>query len=83
MSKIKRLLPDNFEVATSEIGNYMSELAQEQYEIEQASRQWELSKYSEQELYDEINRRIFSEYNESLNKLKDTLDKMLDNESPF
>jgi len=45
------------------------------YEREQAERQWELSKYSDQELREEIDRRLFEPFNKSLLELRATVDK--------
>lgn len=61
------------DLALNENGYYPGE---ENYLREKAQRDWELSKYSTSELYDEINRRNFKPFNDSLKELKRTIDKL-------
>lgn len=75
MMKIKNTLPDDY--TNNGIGDYMSELAQEKYELEKEQRLWELSKYTDSELQNELNERMFREFKESLNKLKNQIDNMI------
>lgn len=74
MSKIKVLLADDY--TTDGTGDYMSGLAQDAYEEEQARRQWELSKYTDKELADEQARRILAPLIKANDKLKATLEKL-------
>lgn len=79
MSKIKTLLPEDYE--TDSRGDAMSMIAQERYELEQANRQWELSKYSDRELHDELARRLLAPLTDATNKLKATLEQL--DSAPF
>lgn len=54
MGKIKVLLADDFELET---GNDISP-AQEQHDREVAEREWELSKFEDSELIEELERRL-------------------------
>lgn len=81
MSKIKTLLPEDYE--TDSRGDVMSMIAQERYELEQANRQWELSKFTDKEINDEYIRRLLLPLTEANERLQAFIDKLDEHKAPF
>lgn len=80
MGKVKSLLPDGFSPPTAEPLYYPGEVEEE---LRQAFRQHELSHYTTQELYDEINRRTLEPFTEIAERVKAICAKYGVEEAPF
>jgi len=88
MSKIKQLLeqsPEDIMATVNDTDASGCYPGQALHEREQAELQWELSKYSDQDLHDEINRRLFEPFNKSMAEFKTAIDKFTGytDERPF